>query len=904
MNNFIRLLALSAVVACVTTARAAIITVNTEDNADFSAGKTNLVTAINSLQDGDTIAFNISGAGPHFLITPPMVTGPGGGGGYPEITKNNVTIDGYTQPGASPNTNPILATNNAQLKIVLDSRGGGAHVWDISGYGTSESGILVVSGNNAIIKGLCFLGVYGDDSDTSPKRYGVALGNRGGNDAHINGCWFGVAPDRTTIAGLADGITGFRHRDPTDVLVNGVVVGVKPSSANPRAEFNVMVDMMISIIVEGAETRISGNFIGVLPDGLTRVPNPKALNPDQTENFGWEGHIELARAPYNIVIGTDGDGVNDADERNLLSGGVHDSFASYTTESTYNHIIEFYSGGTRTNNIIAGNYIGVGIDGKTYFTNATRLKNNWSNGAETRIGSDFDGVSDDIEANVIANNHPFNVFYPDLPTPILPPDFAGLDAGERVSVRGNVLLNNNLAPYSYADGSSFRLTSFMNYSAPYMSTSGDIIPVLSTNSSSTRLIGTYAVGVDPYTNIIIDVYQLDPEGWENGKLFNFQELLAPDFQSYYGFPQGGKYLGSLVDNGAQDSDPAVGSFNLDISALQAGSGSLTVTANYSADPPGTHNGRTHTSNFSNPLVTISTIAADGRAVSLGRGGGIGTYLLQKKFSLTDPTWQNVLTSQRENEAVALQGSAAFFRLIDNVTNTVTPFTAFLSGDGERPQVTTSATGLGSFALEENTLTYYITFAGLSAPATAAHIHGPTNTTGSIGVIIPFSNVPSATSGTISGSVIVSDQNKSNLLSGLTYANIHNTNNAGGEIRGQIGPTQLKATLNGDNERPTPVVTAGRGAATLTRIGNQLFFNITYTGLSSPATAAHIHGRADTSGSAGVLMALPTPSGTSGTISGSLTLDNATLSAIVDGLSYVNIHTEINTDGEIRGQITP
>jgi len=52
------------------------------------------------------------------------------------------------------------------------------------------------------------------------------------------------------------------------------------------------------------------------------------------------------------------------------------------------------------------------------------------------------------------------------------------------------------------------------------------------------------------------------------------------------------------------------------------------------------------------------------------------------------------------------------------------------------------------------------------------------------------------------------------------------------------------------------------------------------------------------------MALPTPSGTSGTISGSLTLDNATLSAIVDGLSYVNIHTEINTGGEIRGQITP
>ena len=34
-----------------------------------------------------------------------------------------MTIDGYTQPGASPNTNPILGGNNAQIKIVLDSTG-------------------------------------------------------------------------------------------------------------------------------------------------------------------------------------------------------------------------------------------------------------------------------------------------------------------------------------------------------------------------------------------------------------------------------------------------------------------------------------------------------------------------------------------------------------------------------------------------------------------------------------------------------------------------------------------------------------------------------------------------------------------------------------------------------------
>ena len=304
-----------------------------------------------------------------------------------------------------------------------------------------------------------------------------------------------------------------------------------------------------------------------------------------------------------------------------------------------------------------------------------------------------------------------------------------------------------------------------------------------------------------------------------------------------------------------------------------------------------------------PLVITNIVTVAGQAVTITWTGGNGPYLLQMKSSLTDLTWQNVLTTQRQSESVALQGGTAFFRVSDNATNTVTPFTAFLSGDGERPQVTTGATGLGSFSLEGNTLTYNITFSGLSAPATAAHIHGSTNTTGSIGVIVPFS-VPAATSGTISGSTNLSDTIKASILSGLTYANIHNTNHSSGEIRGQIGPTQLKAALNGANERPTPVVTSGTGSATLTRIGNQLLFNITYSGLTSAATAAHIHGRADTSGFAGVLVPLPTPSGTSGTISGSLLLDNATLSAIVDGLAYVNIHTSTNPDGEIRGQITP
>src|SRR5689334_21235367 len=99
-------------------AQAKNIVVTTVDNLSSAPGKTNLVEAISRLEDGDTIQFNIPGAPGtvFYLETPP--------GGYPIITNNNVTIDGYSQPGSSPNTNSIHAPNNAKIRICLDSRNG------------------------------------------------------------------------------------------------------------------------------------------------------------------------------------------------------------------------------------------------------------------------------------------------------------------------------------------------------------------------------------------------------------------------------------------------------------------------------------------------------------------------------------------------------------------------------------------------------------------------------------------------------------------------------------------------------------------------------------------------------------------------------------------------------------
>src|SRR5690349_7569376 len=169
MKNHLRTAVLVSLLAL--TAPAKIITVTTTDNVSPPAGQTNLVQAINLLQDGDTINFNIPGSGPHYLVSP--------SGGYPIITNlNNITIDGYSQPGSSPNTNPILSSNNANITIVLDARNANftTLATDISGYGTGEEAILFVLGStNFSVRGLCFLGTW-DYVNQPFDSYGVAFG--------------------------------------------------------------------------------------------------------------------------------------------------------------------------------------------------------------------------------------------------------------------------------------------------------------------------------------------------------------------------------------------------------------------------------------------------------------------------------------------------------------------------------------------------------------------------------------------------------------------------------------------------------------------------------------------------------------------------------------------------------
>jgi glucose/arabinose dehydrogenase len=309
-------------------------------------------------------------------------------------------------------------------------------------------------------------------------------------------------------------------------------------------------------------------------------------------------------------------------------------------------------------------------------------------------------------------------------------------------------------------------------------------------------------------------------------------------------------------------------------------------------------------------LTMAAPTAGGTNLVMTWEGGLGPFALQKQPQLGDVLWASHQFSGARSNAAPMTGPAGFFRTMDAARQGTVPLTAWMSGLMERPTpLTNTATGSGTFLLDDDTLYFDIKYGGLSGTATAAHIHGPAAAGAFAGVLInlaPFNGGAFSTSGVLSGSVVLTKEQKAMVMAGLTYVNVHTAANSPGEVRGQIAPVLMQASLNGANERPEPVATPASGLASLSLVGNQLSMNVTYGGLKQTATASHIHGPAGMEAGAGVMVNLAPLNGggfgTSGSMAGTVTLDATQLAAVIDGLTYINVHSGAHSGGEIRGQI--
>ena len=113
------------------------------------------------------------------------------------------------------------------------------------------------------------------------------------------------------------------------------------------------------------------------------------------------------------------------------------------------------------------------------------------------------------------------------------------------------------------------------------------------------------------------------------------------------------------------------------------------------------------------------------------------------------------------------------------------YEATLTGTQEVPPNTSPARGTAEVQhnANTNTLTWKVTYSGVTGPLTGAHIHGPAGPGANAGIVVPFSGNLNAQP--IQGQGTITPQQVGDLAAGLWYVNLHTAQYPGGEIRGQL-----------------------------------------------------------------------------------------------------------------------
>ena len=139
-----------------------------------------------------------------------------------------------------------------------------------------------------------------------------------------------------------------------------------------------------------------------------------------------------------------------------------------------------------------------------------------------------------------------------------------------------------------------------------------------------------------------------------------------------------------------------------------------------------------------------------------------------------------------------------------VTSQTERFSASLAGGNEVPPINSAGTAAFDMTIRD-TITFSLTFSGLSSPLIFAHLHfAPSKVAGGVMIFLCGGGnqpaCPAATSGTITGTITAAnvtgpggqginpgDLNSAleAVRSDLSYANMHTTMFPGGEIRGNV-----------------------------------------------------------------------------------------------------------------------
>tara|TARA_S200000501_G_scaffold140757_1_gene133062 strand:- start:218 stop:658 length:441 start_codon:yes stop_codon:yes gene_type:complete len=112
----------------------------------------------------------------------------------------------------------------------------------------------------------------------------------------------------------------------------------------------------------------------------------------------------------------------------------------------------------------------------------------------------------------------------------------------------------------------------------------------------------------------------------------------------------------------------------------------------------------------------------------------------------------------------------------------------------------------------------------------------------------------------------------------------------------------RARLSPMPTTPQTVTTIlGEGEVILTLNGNSLTVDGTFTGMSSAATGAHIH-NGPPAQPGPVIHTLEVSQATNGSVNGTISLTEEQVEALINNEFYIQIHSESNPPGELRGWV--
>jgi CSLREA domain-containing protein len=315
-----------------------------------AAGVCTLRAAIeeaNTHSGPQSITFNLPGSGVQSIQIGSPLT----------VTAGNLTIDGYTQPGAQPNTAPL--TDNAQILV------------EVKGQGPTYDGFVLTSGHNTV-RGLAIYDLFRPFYLTGPNAdYNRLVGDFIGTNA-AGTFAYGYPPGQ----GVYNGHGVSLYNGPSYNQIGDVALGDRNVISG-----NAFKGICMEGVPTGGPTTsynvIYNNIIGLTPSG-----GPFTSTVHGNTQFGNSDHgIDLNHgASYNVLGGAG------AGQRNVISGngqnGIEISHPMSTTNDYGNQIV--------------GNYVGTDVTGSAAYT----YTGNLLNGINVEDGA----ISTTVAYNVVGNN--------------------------------------------------------------------------------------------------------------------------------------------------------------------------------------------------------------------------------------------------------------------------------------------------------------------------------------------------------------------------------------------------------------------------------------------------------------------------------------------------------------------